>query len=164
MNFLKERLSQLGESLRAADWKNILVLFFFLTGCILSWAWVDAELRSSMARVEYAEKIKNYAGKLEEENKAVREMLLESQSNPDVWGLKLISEIIMPRVNFSADGLPQGKEKVACVTVDKMLQSFGITLLNDENAAQLSPQQKAFILKLITAEMKYFNRICKKYI
>ena len=111
MNFLKERWSQLRESLRAADWKNILVLFFFVTGCILSWAWVDAELRSSMARVEYAEKIKNYAGRLEEENQAVRELLLESQSSPEVWGLKLISEIVMPRVNFFCRWVTTGQRK-----------------------------------------------------
>ena len=164
MNFLKRRFESVLQTIKEADWKNILILLLFVAGCILSWAWVDGEIRSSIARVEYAEKIKNYAGKLEEENNTVRELLLESQSSPEVWGLKLISEIVMPRVNFSADGLPQGKEEVVCTTVDKMLQGFGITLLNDENAAQLSPQQKAFILKLITAEMKYFNRICKKYI
>ena len=160
---LREILDNAATTLREINWKSILILCLFVASCALSWAWVDGELRSSMVRVEYAEKIKAYAGKLEEENQAVRDLLQEKTNSPEIWGLKLISEIVVPRVNVISNGLPKGREKAVCVMANKMLEGFGEVLLHDSRSAELTSDQKTFIFKLLRAESKYFNQACKKY-
>lgn len=163
MNYLKNKLSAVAGLISEIDWKNVSVLCLLIISIAFGYIWVDGVLRSSLIRVEYAEKIKSYAGKLEEENEAVRELLSERTNSPEVWGLKLISEIVMPRVNFISNGLPKGKERLVCTTVNKMLEGFGEVLLHDSKSAELTSEQKSFIFKLLRAESKYFNSVCKKF-
>lgn len=164
MSYIKGLWGKSINTLRGVDWKNVLALCLLSTSIAIAYIWVDEVLRSSLIRVEYAEKIKTYAGKLEEENQAVRELLSETINGPEAWGLKFISEIVMPRVNVDSGGLPKGKEKIFCETINKMLEGFGETLLHDSKSAELTPQQKSFIFKLIRAESKYFNSVCREYI
>ena len=72
MNRIQEFLGRVISTLKEVDWKNVLVLCLLASSIAFAYIWVDEVLRSSLMRVEYAEKIKAYAGKLEEENQAVR--------------------------------------------------------------------------------------------
>lgn len=163
MRYLKDKFTKLIELLKDINWLRISILVLLVATITQAFFWVSAVLESSKARVEYAETIRAYAGKLEEENDTVRKLLQESMEDPDVWGLRLISEIIIPRVNISSSGLAPGREKIICEASKQMIASFGEVLVNDEKATSLSPNQRSFIFKLLQAEAEYINNRCKKH-
>jgi len=118
---------------------------------------VDTNRRLEVA-VDTATK---YAGKLEKENNSIRAKL--SDSNPEVWGLRVISEIIAPRVNIVANGMPHGKEKAVCKTAIEILNVFREVVATDPTAQKLMQQQRSFLMNLIQAEQEFLTATCNKF-
>lgn len=163
MNFIKEQWGRLVNFLQGVPWLKVIVVLLMVACTVQICLWikdtVDTNARLKIA-VDTATK---YAGKLEVENKNIRDEMLKATTDPEVWGLRIISEVIAPRVNVTANGLPPGKEKAACKAAKEVLGAYSQVVVTEPKAQKLMAQQRSFLIKLIQAEQEFFTTTCNQF-
>jgi hypothetical protein len=163
VNFIKDRWNQLIDFLQYIPWLKVVVVLLMSACTIQICVWindtVDINRRLKIA-VDTATK---YAGELEKENIRIRETMSEADSDPEVWGLRIISDVIAPRVNILAIGIPRGKEKALCKITKEMLNAYSQAVVTAPTAQRLMEQQRSFLKKLIQVEQKFITTTCNKF-
>ena len=142
------------------SWLKVIVVVL-MTACIVqSCLWMSNILSTNKRLMTAVDTATKYAGQVEIENKSLREELKETSESPEVWGLKIMSEIISVRVSIKAVGLPKGKEKEACEAGRDVLRAWAEVIVSDPKAQKLSPQQRSFLIKLVQFDQEFLTLTC----
>ena len=163
MIFIKEQWDRFINFLRDVPWLRVIVVILMIACTVQICLWIRDTVDTN-SRLEAAVDVAiKYAGQLEEENKNIRAKMSEADSDPEVWGLRIISEVIAPRVNIVTNGFPVGKEKAVCQAAKEVLGAYSQVVVADPKAQKLMAQQRSFLIKLIQAEQEFLTTTCNKF-
>ena len=163
MNLIKEQWNRLIDFLQDVPWLRVVVVLLMTACTIQICLWIKDTVDTN-ARLEIAvDTATKYAGELEDENQAVREKMKEVTEDPEVWGLRLIAEVVAPRVNILTDGMPPGKEKAVCQVAKEVLSAYSQVVVVNPKAQKLMSQQRSFLIKLIQAEQEFLTTTCIQF-
>jgi hypothetical protein len=163
VNFLKEQWNRLIDFLQDVPWLRVIVVLLMVACSVQICLWIRDTVDTN-ARLKIAvDTATRYAGELEKENQAIREKALEAAEDPEVWGLRIIAEVISPRVNILASGIPPGKEKAVCKAAKEVLRVYSEVVVADPKAQKLMSQQRSFLIRLIQTEQEFIITTCNQF-
>ena len=163
MSFIKGWYDRLVVFLQGVPWLRVAVVLLMVACTVQICLWIKDTVNTNRRLEAAVDTATKYAGKLEEENLNIRKQLSKATSDPEVWGLRIISEVVAPRVNIVANGMPQGKEKAACKAAKEVLGAYSQVVVAEPQAQKLLAAQRAFLIKLIQAEQEFLTITCNRY-